>query len=298
MKKINLIIILFLILLMVFAEYIAQSNRDQVEKLTPFPLENEQNKNAGSSFLETILFHKNRPKTTHPKVTISGADSDQSECSMVRKVTEIVKTNFAGYVLEYPCTAGSKGSIRTEKSEDNKTIKEEYTLYLGIQLGSEKKSIWNDRLSNDREGKQSFLIILKSNGKIRQSPLFENLRNYTLAKTNKFAGLDVYYKTSNPRSVVALLKNFIDASGNHPSINCYLDANDKIEDLFSDLYNLDYKYASCSAHWMLTEDISLLVHSFKAEYAYHFNNLYPTINSGLQQIIIKKLVTPSIEKQE
>ena len=282
-NKSNIIFVVIIISSLIAAKYFV-SKTVQIEKLNPVSL--EKPKANDKSLVEIYEFHKNRKKTSN--IINSGADSDKSECSMVRKVSEYVTTKFAGYILEYPCTAGSKGTIKTELSDNGEIVNQEYTLYLGIQLSDQKDSIWNDRLSNSREGKEGFLIILKSNGKPKSSPLFENFDQYTHVKTDELAGLEIYHKVSDRQSVIALLKNFEDASGNPPSVFCYLDAVDEISDVFSDLYNMSYKYASCNAHWMMTEDISLNVHSFKAEYAYKFQEFYELVAPQIIKIIKQK----------
>ncbi len=284
MSKLNLLVFLGIIIVAFSLAQYFQHNQTAIAELNPTPI--EQPKANNSSLDEIYKFHKNRTKTSN--VTKSGADSDKSECSMVPKASENVITNFAGYVLAYPCTARSKGTIRTEKSESGDIINQEFTLHLKIQLGNEESSIWYDRDNKKTEGRKGFFIILRSNGKPHTSTLFDNLNDYTLVKTDEIAELKTYYKTSNPRRVIGILKNSKDASGYPPSVSCYLDAVDEIDDVFSDLYNMSYKYASCSAHWMLTKDISLVVHSFDAQYAYKFKDLYKMINPGIEKIIIEK----------
>ena len=284
MTKRSIAIFLTLIVaLITIAKYI-ESNSIDTSELNPLPI---QDKGNNQSLLETVAFHTNRPKQSSPNSIRSGADSDKSKCSMVPKVTELVTTKFAGYILKYPCTAGSKGSIRIEKSENGEILSEEYTLYLGVQLGANKNSIWNDRtiVNDDYE---SFLIILKSNTKPKSLPIFEELDSvYSIYKKDTSSGLDIYFKTSN-QSVLGILSKIKDSSGNSPSVSCYLDAEDEIDDVFSNLYNLQYKYASCNAHWMLTQDISLSIHSFKAEFANDLRFLYESLNPEMKKIIESK----------
>lgn len=183
-KQSAAIFLILIVALIAIAKYFENKSIDS-SHLNPLPIRDKNNNYP--SLIDTIEFHKNRKKTSN--TTRVPADLNENECSMVRKVTEKVKANFAGYVLEFPCTAGSHGSIRTETSDSGEIINQEYTLYLGVQLGDQKDSIWNDRFSNSREGKEGFLIILKSNGKPKPSPLFENFDQYTHVKTDELAGL-------------------------------------------------------------------------------------------------------------
>ncbi len=258
----------------------------ETNKLRPLPMKDKEVKSQ--SLLETVVFHFTRPNLNSKNFIRSGADSDKSQCGMQPNVTEMVTTAFAGYMLKYPCTAGSKGSIRIEKSDDGKIISQEYTLYLGIQLGSKNSSIWNDRTKENSEN-ESFLLILKSNTKPKFSPIFKGFKSdYTHYKSDGLSGLEIYFKATNPRRVIGVLSEVKDSSGYPPVVSCYLDAEDEIENVFSDLYNLNHKFASCNAHWMLTKDISLNIHSFNAEFANDFKILFESIDPEIKEIIKTK----------
>ncbi len=252
--------------------------------LNPLPIQDENNNDP--SLIDTIEFHMNREKKTD--TVRENLISDFSECGTPPRINQFEISEFAGYSLKYPCTAGGKGYSLTRKSEDGSTTKE-YTLNLGVLLGDDKESVWrNSSDFNDGAIREGFKIILKSNMSPFISPIFGNLKDYTFYKSDNSSGLDIYFKTSNPRSIVAFIRDITDASGHPPGVHCYLDENDTIDDVFSDLYNLEYKYASCSAHWMLTHDISLTVHSFNAKYANDIKVLFKKLDPAIRQIIIKE----------
>lgn len=285
-------IIIALILLLGIVYYFDRQQQNGILKLQQTStLEIDKNKPKQDSFFKTVVNHFTKLKKQKKSNNVfyqNHPDSDRSHCSQFPTVDEKITTNFVGYVLEYPCTAIGSGHISISKNEDG-SLKQDYKLTLGMRLGSDKSPYWSLGRNEGLENTQSFLIFLKSNGEtVKSSLLLDSLHQYSIAKIDGNVGLKIYLKKLYQRSVIALLINFKDALGNSPSIRCYIDPGETVDDLFSDLYNLKYKYSSCSAYWMLTNKISVTIFSFKAKYAYRFEEIYKAINQGLLNIIIEK----------
>jgi len=211
-------------------------------------------------------------------------DSDRSQCSKPPLVTQKIRTRFAGYILEYPCTVRSRGTIHTyfDEQGDSDT---EYKLYFGVVLNNDE-SVWKLKHDQDVSQKPAFRIILTSNGRyIERPPLIKRRDKVTQAHENDINGLTLY---RNKNSIVGYLEDEKDASGNPPAISCSAGTNTAVKDVFSLLENPNYIGTYCSAGWALTEHIYLYMPhmTIKSKDAYQFKDIYRIINSGVRDSIV------------
>lgn len=285
MKKINLLIVVFLILLMVVASFIEKNKRGQIEALNPLPM-NKQTNETESLLLTlwsgmTKATVKNTKSNTEP--LIRPIQSDKSQCSKRPIIDEMITTKFSSYILKYPCTATSRGEVYTYFDEDNKPYKK-FSLYLGAALSKTDSSIWRQGPEDNSRDKMSLLIYLQGDKTKKSIPssakrMSEEFKRYEIPK----ADISIYRDRAR---VVGYLMTPKDAIGHSPSIQCLMPSDTNIEQIFSPLYGLKERYPrNCSASWMLAEDIHVSVKSIKMHSAYHFNEIYPQINSALKEIL-------------
>lgn len=220
-------------------------------------------------------------------------NSDKSACNNPLSPDEYVITYFASFVLQYPCTGRSWGHISTDKTKQGQ-FEKNFTLYLTIVLSEFKNNIWGDGVIKNRARKaqgeiiQSFKIQLQSNGQSATPGAIRDLHRYTYIKSDPINGFEIYHDHLSERHVTAFLTHHIDTAGYPAMIYCLLDPGDTVDDVFTGMYNLSYKYAECSAHWMLNDEIGVSVKEFKAQYAKNFQRFIPTIQAGLADIIIEQ----------
>lgn len=257
-----------------------ESRQDQSVDVSPV----EPVTASSRSFLDSLR-HVPRVRSNPSNSTTSFAESDTSECSSgIPKITENARTYFAGYVLEYPCTAVGKGYVRTEQREGEEDY-QELTLYLGLKLWSGSGSIWNDRIKNVRGEGESLVVILRSDGRPRSSPVLDELKSYEFITSDEKAGLDIYRRNSGLGAAVGVLVNHLDPSGQNPTVGCPLGRTHGPEDIFSEFHENDSGLMPCSASWNLTEDISLSILRLDTHLAYDFAEIYQTIQPEMKKII-------------
>jgi len=202
-------------------------------------------------------------------------DSDRSQCSKPPLVTQKIRTRFAGYVLEYPCTVGSSGTISTYFDEQGSSYSD-FELYLYVVFNDDG-SVWKLKHDDLNRNKMSFRVILTSNGReIHRTPRIKQRDQMTKAYDNEINGLTLYRDFSR---IVGYLNNEKDASGHPPAISCQAGSNTAVEDVFSLLKNPSFIGTYCSAGWALTEHIYLHMSSgtIKSKDAYQFKDIYRII---------------------
>ncbi|KAA3650616.1 MAG: hypothetical protein DWP95_01225 [Proteobacteria bacterium] len=280
----------FLVFVVVLAFVIGFSQKQKTKnKSFPSVLDVEQETRESTShrpWLEILadLINPNTPNPDDKTIIKNTPDSDKSRCSDPPLYTEKILTKFAGYILEYPCTVRSHGSISTyfDEEDNSESI---YKLYLYLTF-NEDESIWKLEHNKLESEKPSFRIILESNGKkIITPPRVKQMDQMDKAYDGKINGL-IFYRNQN--TIVGYLIDEKDASGNPPAISCSAGDDVAVEEVFSLLENPDYAGRRCSAGWALTPDIYLYMSAstIKGKYAYHFRDVYRIINSGIQDSIL------------
>ncbi len=232
---------------------------------------------------DIIRDHLVNKENIRPPIIKNSPDSDRTQCSKPPLYTEKIRTKFSGYVLEYPCTVRSSGTISTYFDEQGNSYSD-YVLYLGVTL-NEDGSIWKLEYNKHESHKPGFRIILKSNGRVINSPPLIKQRGQ-LTSAGSVNGLTLYREYGR---IVGYLDDIKDASGHPPAISCPASPGASINDVFASIDASDDKLrSSCNAGWALTQDIylSMPASSIKSKYAFHFKDIYQKVNKGLKETIV------------
>ncbi|MCF6300324.1 MAG: hypothetical protein L3J52_04290 [Proteobacteria bacterium] len=275
---ISIIIFIFILGFSVYRYF--EINERRSKELVLFDLPNNQSNNA-----QIQRDHLLNKKNIRSPIIQNSPDSDRGQCSKKPLFTEKIITKFAGYVLEYPCTVSSSGTIRTYFDDQNNS-ESIYKLYLGVVF-NEDGSIWKLEHNKHESDKLAFRVNLNSNGrKIGRTTFIKQRGQMTKAHDSDINGLSLYRDFGR---IVGYLNGEKDASGHPPAISCGAAAETTVEDVFSLLETSIHKLGtSCSAGWALTADIYLYMPrmTIKSKDAYHFKDIYRIINSGVRDSII------------
>ena len=137
--KHKLLITLLIITFAIFATVMYAVNDSNNITLKTSNLEDYQEKPKERSRIADLI---NTYKTTRSNTKdgirrerSSFPDSNRANCvGNTISQTEMISTNFAGYVLQYPCTVNERGEYSIDYDQNDSIISQKYILYLALEI--------------------------------------------------------------------------------------------------------------------------------------------------------------------
>ena len=237
--------------------------------------------------IKNMLTPKIKRQFDQPISIRNSPNSDRSKCSKIPLYEQKITTEFAGYILKYPCTVYSSGSVYVYRDQEDNYYSN-YILNLSVTLNGDEKSIWRLKHKEYTPEKMSFNLVLRNNRhNYTKPPFFKELEKLDKLEIPPINSMRFYRKHY---SVVGELLNELDGLNSPPLLKCTVHSDKTISQVFSILENKEQKNVQCSFSWMLNKDISVYTYPNSVDPidAYHFKDIYQVINQGLKEAIHRK----------
>lgn len=214
-------------------------------------------------------------------------DADTSQCHWQNlSPDQMITTQFARHILQYPCTAKHQGFWKRHYNQANKLIREDYHLWLGLYIGEDREPIWWDgrteSLNNEKKG---FKVELSSDGKkISHEPIKKWIADATKIAEFESINITLYL---NGNDIKGFISNAMNDEDGYPNLGCTGSTAERALDIF-DPSHPPFERAVCRGRWALNEYIRVVVLMFDSDLAREFNFFYKKIDQGLKDIIVSE----------
>lgn len=212
-------------------------------------------------------------------------DSDTSQCEIASTSEDKIITRFAGYILEYPCTAMHQGSWNVSFNTDGETVEQRYLLSFRLEINENEQIIWaKQRAQQVSPDAIVGRISLRSDG----SPYSQDWLEQRFAKAEQIAVLEEENLTifSDPPSLYGVITSEMNDNQNYAFVSCSWSGDIDPLKIFSREMKKESIELSCGAYWMLNDSIRIRWTLFDSSQAYRFSELYYFINPKLQEIVV------------
>lgn len=210
-------------------------------------------------------------------------DSDESECTYPGRgrSDQMIRTRFAGYLLEHPCTARGRGHWSTTHSPDGALQSTRYNLRLVLLIDKERTSIW-------RPSGIDFSPDFTAFAHLKNYPAGWSVENHSMFEDAELVhqipdrGIEVY-KTHF--GIIHAKISYQAADGLQSAIlSCHSSTAEKVIEL---LQYGEARGAHCTRlRWSLNPDITVMVQQFRKENAPEIEALFELLDTQLREMIV------------